>query len=77
MSNTDAFWRLLSGCEVKDVVLHDDGSKEERLQNEAANAELARRGGSDRFGGLHPSGEVPPDTVIWIDTCSGKELDLP
>jgi len=61
-----------AGCEVTDFVVYPpDGTLIGRELNEAANTELSRRGGSDRWGGVHPSGEVEPYAIAWMDTCTG------
>lgn len=57
-------------CEVRDFVQHPDGSQVLRMQNEAANVELARRGQPEL---QEPSGEVPPDAIWWAIWCGGLD----
>ena len=66
---------VLDGCEIVDYVLYPDGTRVYRLQNEAANAELQRRGGSDRWGTTVVSGDVAPYAIVWVNTCGGETIE--
>lgn len=59
---------LITDTEIMDfTVLGADGSVTERMQNEAARTELARRG----LDPGPPSGEVAPDTIVWVEFNTG------
>jgi hypothetical protein len=68
---------VLEGCEIQDWVINPDGTRFLRVQNMAANNELARRNpvdSTDRWGGLSPSGESLPYALAWVDTCTGTDV---
>ena len=57
--------------EVTDMVTRD-GALYRRMNNEAANTELARRGVS----GGRVSGELPPDEIVWVTMTMGDAVWL-
>lgn len=59
----------MNGCEVRDYVVNPDETRVLRMQNEAANVELARRGET-----TVPSGEVAPYAIAWVNTCGGEVI---
>ena len=69
MSTYHDFW---SDCEIRDYV-GGPGYFVVRHQNEAANAELRRRGQSPA---VLPSGEVQPYFIVWVDTCGDEDLEI-
>jgi len=68
---------MVTGCEVIDYVVNPDTTRVVRQQNEAANNELTRRGGADRWGTVVASGELAPYAVAWVNTCDGTEVVVP
>lgn len=60
---------MIDGCEVRDYVLPGMGAPVLRLQNEASNVELRRRGSPEA---VVTSGELTGDAIAWVNTCGGE-----